>query len=142
MNDLIRKERTFDQPIERVWNAITKAEEISEWFLLADFKAQKGYQYTLRSKDNSCPPIVGEVLNADPYTLAYTWLEEGKPTSTLVTWTLASTENGGTQLLLEHSGIANYKGENVVKMFELFSGGWDNCLNGLTNFFNSEVHAG
>ncbi len=142
MNDLITKERTFEQPIDRVWAAITQAEEISKWFLLADFKAEKGYQYTFKSKDNSCPPIVGEVLSANPYTLSYTWIEKGKPITTTVSWDLESTAEGGTKLLLKHWGIANYEGETAVEMFGAFSGGWENCLAGLTAFLKSEVHAG
>ena len=47
MKDVITKERVFNHSIDTVWNAISKAEEISTWFIKADFKAEKGYEYTL-----------------------------------------------------------------------------------------------
>lgn len=46
MKDVIKKEQLFNHPIGTIWNAITKAEEISTWFIKADFKAEKGYKYT------------------------------------------------------------------------------------------------
>jgi hypothetical protein len=50
-----------------------------------------------------------------------------------VKWELEATQNG-TKLSLIHSGISNYTGETAVAMFDSFSGGWDNCINGLTEY--------
>ncbi|TYA69991.1 SRPBCC family protein [Seonamhaeicola marinus] len=141
MNDVITKEHVFNHTIDKVWSAITKADEISTWFLAADFKAEKGYQYTFKSKDDHCEPILGEVLEATPYTLVYTWVVEGTEAITKVTWNLEPFKDG-TRLNLEHSGIANYKGETAVTMFENFNGGWDNCFNLLSNYLQELVHAG
>lgn len=141
MKDVIKKEQLFNHPIDTIWNAITKAEEISVWFLKADFKAEKGYKYIFNSNEEDCSPIVGEVISADPYTLVYTWIIKGTPETTTVTWKLEPTENG-TKLYLEHSGISNYKGDTAVAMFESFNGGWDNCINGLTIYLNELVNAG
>lgn len=141
MKDTIVKQATFNQSIDTVWNAISKGDEISKWFLSADFKAEKGYQYTFKSPKNDCEPIVGEVKEASPYTLAYTWIVQGTEVETLVRWTLTPT-NSGTHLLLEHSGIENYADATALEMFESFNGGWDNCLNGLENFLKVAAHAG
>ena len=46
MTDSLKKERIFQQPIEKVWKAISRGEEISKWFIHADFKPQVGYEYT------------------------------------------------------------------------------------------------
>ena len=43
MKDIIKKEALLNHSIDTVWNAITKAEEISTWFIKADFKAEEGY---------------------------------------------------------------------------------------------------
>lgn len=142
MKDLITKERVYNQPIEKIWNAISKEEEITAWFIKADFKAEKGYQYTfIASEENGCVNITGEIKESDPYTLAYTWIVDGTTAETLVTWKLEPVE-GGTKLFLEHSGISNYEGETAVKMFESFSGGWTNCMNLLETYVNTTVHAG
>ncbi len=142
MKDVITKERVFNQPIEKVWNAISVGEEISAWFIKADFKAEKGYRYTFTaSEENGCVNITGEIKKSDPYTLSYTWIVDGTTAETTVTWKLEPVDSG-TKLLLEHSGISNYEGDTAIKMFESFSGGWINCMDLLDNYVNTTVHAG
>ena len=141
MKDVITKERTFNRSIQTVWNAISKAEELSAWFINADFKAEKGYNYRFTSSGENCTAIIGEILEADPYTLSYTWIVEGTKAVTTVTWRLES-EGENTKLYLEHSGISNYEGETAVTMFNNFNGGWDNCMSELNTYLKQEAHAG
>lgn len=142
MKDVITKEHVFAHPIQKVWNAISVAEEISTWFIKADFKAEEGYQYTFTSsEEHGCMNITGEVKNATPYTLIYTWIVENTTIETLVKWNLQETDSG-TKLYLEHSGISNYPGESAVKYFNDYNGGWDDCINKLSSFLTKEVHAG
>lgn len=143
MKDIIKKEVVFNQSIDKVWNAISKEEEISTWFIPADFKAQKGYKYTFTSPPNEkgCTVISGVVKNASPYLLIYTWAVAETKTETTVTWQLESTPEG-TKLTLEHSGISGYAGETAIAMFESFNGGWDNCISGLTDYLKETAYAG
>ncbi len=143
MNDVIKKETILNHDIDVVWNAITKAEEISTWFIPADFKAEKGYKYTFTSppNDKGCTVISGEVKNANPYLLIYTWIVGDTKIETTVKWELEATSKG-TKLSLEHSDISNYEGETAVAMFDSFNGGWDNCISGLTSYLKQEVNAG
>ncbi|TAI48796.1 SRPBCC family protein [Flagellimonas allohymeniacidonis] len=141
MKNVIQKEKVFNHSIDKVWNAISKAEEISSWFIQADFKAEVGYEYTFTSKEEGCVPITGTVKQADPYTLVYTWVVQDTDTETTVKWELQELE-GKTKLYLEHSGIANYPAESAVEMFESFNGGWDNCVSLLAGYLTEEVHAG
>jgi uncharacterized protein YndB with AHSA1/START domain len=142
MKDIIKKETVFNHPIDKVWNAISKADEISTWFIKADFKAEKGYKYTFTaSEDHGCVSITGVVKSANPYTLIYTWVVQDTNVETTVKWELLST-NEGTKLYLEHSGISNYEGDTAVKMFESFNGGWNGCINQLTSYLKETVHAG
>ena len=143
MNDVIKKERVFNHSIDKVWNAISKAEEISTWFIKANFKAEPGYKYTFTSEPNEkgCTTISGEIKNANPYVLIYTWIVADTKIETTVKWELQAID-GGTKLYLEHSGISNYGGETAVAMFESFNGGWDNCINELLGYLKTEVHAG
>lgn len=141
MKSTIVKELELRHSINRVWNAISNGDEISNWFLSADFKAEKGYKYTFNSSKEDCVPIIGEVKEASPYTLAYTWIVQGTSVETLVKWTLTPIETG-THILLEHSGIENYSDATAIQMFESFDGGWENCLNGLENYLKETVNAG
>ena len=136
----ITKEKVLNHPIDQVWKAITDADEISSWFLQADFKAETGYNYTFNSSGDECSPIVGEVLSANPYTLVYTWIVTDNPAVTTVTWRLEPI-TGGTKLHLEHSGIENYSENTVMAMFESFNGGWDNCIDGLFTYLKQPINA-
>lgn len=141
MKDVITKEAIFNHPIDKVWNAISIAEEISTWFIKADFKAEKGYQYKFTAtEDKGCLEITGEIKESNPYTLVYTWIVANTDVETTVSWALESTENG-TKLLLEHSGISNYAGETAIVMFESFSGGWTNCVDQLAGYLKEVVNA-
>ncbi len=141
MKDVIRKEQIFNHSIESVWNAITKQEEISSWFIKADFRAEKGYQYTFNSDGENCSSIKGEIKEASPYTLVYTWIVTENPVETTVKWVLEEVETG-TKLSLEHSGISQYKGETAITMFDSFNGGWNNCVSSLITYLKQAVHAG
>ena len=143
MKDSITKEVVLNHSIEQVWNAISKGDEISTWFIPADFKAEKGYKYTFTSPPNEkgCTVISGEVQNATPYLLIYTWIVADTKIETTVKWELTTTSEG-TKLILEHSGISNYAGETAIAMFESFNGGWDNCISGLTGYLKETVNAG
>lgn len=135
MNDLIRKVHRFNHPIGEVWKAISRAEEISSWFIQADFKAEVGYKYTFTHKNTR---ITGEVLEANPVTdLVYTWILEGTLIVTTVRWRLED-KGEETLLTLEHSGISKYPGETAVVMFNNYKGGWDSCVNNLEKYLTGE----
>lgn len=137
MNDLITKEHLFNHPIKKVWNAISNAEEISIWFIKADFKAEAGYKYTFTAtEEKGCMQINGEVKEANPYILVYTWIVQNTTAETTVSWTLEPVD-GGTKLILEHSGISNYPEASAIKFFNDFSGGWSNCINELTSYLTN-----
>lgn len=141
MKDIITKEQIINHSVDKVWNAITKAEEISTWFIKADFKAEVGFSYTFTaSEENDCVPITGIVKEAKPYTLIYTWIVENTNVETIVKWVLEP-QGENTKLYLEHSGIVGYTGDSAVKMFDSFNGGWENCVNQLVDYLSKEVHA-
>ncbi len=93
MNDILSKERIFNQLIDKFCGALTKEEEISAWFKKADFKAEPGYKYTFTaSAQQNCTSITGGVKNAHPYTLIYTWIVANTDTETIMKWYLEKTE--------------------------------------------------
>lgn len=141
MKDAITREQMFNHSIDKVWNAISIGEEISAWFINADFKPEPGYKYTFTAgEEKGCTQITGVVKVASPYTLIYTWMVQDTDVETIVKWTLEAID-GKTKLVLEHSGISNYSADTAVTMFGHFSSGWDNCINLLTEYLTQEVHA-
>lgn len=120
----IQLEETYNHPIDRVWRAISDETEIAQWFIQADFKPVVGYQYTFTHESTR---ITGEVLVASkPSELRYTWIIGDPDTSSTVAWTLESIE-GGTRVVLTHTGIESY-GDSAAKMFGSFKQGWTSCL--------------
>ncbi len=141
MKDSITKEKVFSHSIDKVWKAISVAEEISSWFVKADFKPEVGYKYEFRALgDEVCPLISGVVKEATPYTLIYTWEVENTNVETLVKWELEK-EGEHTKLRIEHTGISNYPEDSAIKMFESFNEGWNNCVTELGKFLEKEFHA-
>lgn len=131
MKDKIIKTHLFSSPIEKVWSAISSSEEISAWFIKADFKPVVGYNYTFTHEQTK---ITGEILKANPvYELVYTWIVSGTSAITTVSWKLEESQ-GGTLLTLEHSGISNYPGDTAIAMFNNFNGGWESCIQNLFKF--------
>lgn len=128
------------QGIDTVWKALTQEESLNEWFMPAKFKAKVGFKYTFNSPDDSCSAISGRVLEASPYTLCYTWVEEGMDVITEVMWSLESTEKG-TLLHLVHSGFDNYDGKTALKMFEGFNNGWEKFMTALQDYTSKTVDA-
>jgi len=138
MQDKITKQQQFSHPISQVWDAISKAEEISSWFIQADFKAEVGYQYTFTHEQTK---ITGEVVKANPvYELVYTWVVSGTEAVTTVSWRLEETALG-TMLTLEHAGISQYPGETAVVMLENYQGGWNECFANLEKYLIEKVNA-
>ncbi|MEM7551486.1 MAG: SRPBCC domain-containing protein, partial [Bacteroidota bacterium] len=91
----VKKEKHYGHSIQDVWNAITDEKQMASWFIQADFKAEKGYQYTFTHQETK---IRGTVLEANPvYLLVYTWDVNNSGVETKVKWSL-SEKDGGTLL--------------------------------------------
>jgi len=135
MSKVISKDRFYAHPIEKVWEAISNEKAISAWFIQAQFKPEVGYSYTFTREDTV---ISGEVLEVSPVTrLVYTWKVNGTEAVTTVAWTL-KTQDNGTLLQIEHTGIEKYPDEAAPKMFESFSAGWTGCMEGLFKYLANE----
>ena len=138
MNDKLTKEKVFNHSIDKVWKAISQGPEISKWFISADFKPEAGYKYTFTAtEEHGGTQIKGKVLEANPYTLKYTWAVADSPVETTVVWKLERVGDQ-TKLTLEHSGISKFEGETAVEMFNHFGAGWDACMTGLFEYLNEK----
>ncbi len=137
MKDKISKQHQYQHPIQKVWEAISQEEKISQWFIQANFKAEVGFEYTFIHEQTK---IRGKVLKANPvFELVYTWIVSGTGVETTVSWVLEENTEG-TLLTLEHSGLSQYPGETAVVMFENFDGGWTSCLNNLQTYLSTANH--
>lgn len=138
MKDVLVKEKEFSHSIDKVWKAITEGEEISKWFINADFKPEIGYEYTFTAtEEHGGTQIKGKVLSVTPYHLQYTWRVGDTGLDTTVSWKLEES-NGTTKLVLEHSGMSKFPEQAATEMLGHFEKGWIACFDGLTKYFNNE----
>jgi len=131
----IRLRRTFDAPIDEVWDALTSPARISRWFLPISGDFRVGGRYQLEGNAG------GEILDCDrPRRLKVTWVY-GEPASPAdvseLEIRLAAAADAATTLELEHTAIvpddrwAMY-GPGAVGV------GWDGGLLGLSFHLRGE----
>ena len=113
---------------EVVWDYLTKPELLEQWLMENDIKPVVGHQFKFRTYPKVNFGFDGivycEVLVAEPFKkLSYSW--KGGPgkgkinLDTVVTWTLEE-KDGGTQLLLEHTGFSGLP--NLIAHFAMKKG--------------------
>ena len=133
-DDTIRFERLFDAPVETVWRYLAEADLRSQWFAGGTDARGEGeielrFDHDLLSTDDvPYPEAYAKYTGAvnretvvrfePPQVLAFTF-GEGK--QGVATFEL-SPENGGTRLVLTHSGIKSGTGAQD------FGSGWNSHL--------------
>jgi uncharacterized protein YndB with AHSA1/START domain len=118
-------ERTFAAPVARVWQALTDAEEMREWYLdLKEFKPEISFDFEFTFEHEGvrhhhlCQ--ITEVIPQKK--LAYTWRYQGHEGNSLVTFELFA-EGDKTRLKLTHEGLETFP---KISSFarENFTAGW------------------
>jgi uncharacterized protein YndB with AHSA1/START domain len=103
-------ERVFQAPVATVWEALTTAEGITQWFVeLKEFKAEPGYEFQWSCQHKAIAYIhLCRITTVVPrQKLAYTWRYDGYAGESLVSIELF-TEGHGTRLKLTHSGLDTF----------------------------------
>lgn len=111
MSETVKLDYELNSDVNRVWSALTDSATLAKWMLFKvnDFKPVVGHTFQFREAPGYDGVVECEVLEVDePRRLSYTWVApglDGAPSPTVVTWTLAEDEGGGTRLRLEQSGF-------------------------------------
>jgi uncharacterized protein YndB with AHSA1/START domain len=134
MNKTIKHSFHFQHSPEIVWDYLTKPELLEQWLMKNDIKPIVGHKFQFVS--NPAPAIqfdgmaYCEIVEIQPFVrLSYTW-ESGPGNGkiildSIVVWTLTP-KDGGTELLLEHSG---FKGGEDDLYFTAMHSGWEKRVN-------------
>ena len=117
--DTIERTTVLAHPVDRVWAALTDPAEFGRWFCQsASWELREGAAMAMSWDEHGSAP--GVIVTVEPMTrFAYRWGSEDRPLepgqSTLVEWTLAPTEDGGTTLTVVESGFATlYNGPEQI----------------------------
>lgn len=135
-------ERTYEAPIEKVWEAITNKDQMKQWYFdVADFKPEVGFEFQFYggTEDNrylhKCT-----VVEVEPITkISYTWSYDGYTGQSLVTFELFREDGNKTRLKLTHSGLDTFPKNNPDLASGNFNEGWKSILgDSLRNFVETD----
>lgn len=103
-------ERTFNAPVEKVWNAITDKNNLKKWFFdIQEFKPEVGFEFQFIAGKGDVSYLVlckiTEVITGRKF--SYSWRYEGFRGNSFVTFELFA--NGATTTLrLTHEGLETF----------------------------------
>ena len=144
--DAIVSEIEIAAPAERVFQALTKPDELSVWFTnpscpikVWQMDARRGGEYHYATQKGTVVvngisefECSGEILEYDPpRLLVYSWIanwHDDTNRRTVVRWELTPTKTG-THVKVKHSGLAQ---ETAAR--KDYSGGWPGVLDMLKKF--------
>lgn len=130
LDTTIRKSVFLAVPKARVWDYLTKADLLKDWFHPADADLTEGADYTLRSQKDGDRMCWGKVVEARPHDYMKWDFTIGPMAGAMsaVEWELHDAP-GGTRLTLVHSGLPdNVDGFGMVLALDK---GWHGFLRNL-----------
>ncbi|MCW3108246.1 MAG: hypothetical protein JWQ09_2752 [Segetibacter sp.] len=134
-------ERTFNAPVEKVWQAITDKEQMKQWYFdLAEFKPEVGFEFQFEAGNDDKQYLhlckITEVIPGKK--LAYSWRYEGYEGNSFVTFELFA-EGSATRLKLTHEGLETFPTNNPDFAKESFAAGWTYIIGtSLANFVENK----
>jgi uncharacterized protein YndB with AHSA1/START domain len=104
-------ERTYNAPVQKVWNALTNSTEMKKWYFdIPAFKAEPGFEFTFtgESPDGKKYIHLCRITDAEPgKKLRHSWKYEGHDGISYVTWELFE-EGTMTRVKLTHEGLETF----------------------------------
>lgn len=132
---VVRLRRTYDSPIDDVWDAVTSPERIGGWFLPVSGDFRLGGRYQLEGNAG------GDILACEPpHRFRVTWVYGAEPSpgeASILEVRLTTAGEASTTLELEHTAIVPAEfwdqfGPGAVGV------GWDGALLGLALHLRAE----
>ena len=123
MKNKITTEITYAHSVEKVWQALTNAEAMSQWLMPCNIKPEVGHQFEFRTKPS--PGFDGivkcEVLEIkEKELLVFSW-SGGSLENTRVSFQLTALGDQ-TKLSFEHSGFQGFFNKLIVR--KILANGW------------------
>ena len=122
--------RLLAAPLEKVWQALTDCEKMKQWYFdLPDFRAEAGcaFQFYGGTPEKQflhlC--VVTEVVHLKK--IAYSWRYDGYAGVSHVAFELFQ-EDGGTRLLLTHTGLDSFPADVPELASHNFAAGWNHII--------------
>jgi uncharacterized protein YndB with AHSA1/START domain len=139
MEQTIKHTIFYNHPPADVWEYLTRPELIEQWLMKTDLQPVVGHEFTFTTRplpqynfDGIMKCKVTEVIPNKK--LSYTWkggMNGVVSLDSVVVWTLTE-KNGGTELLLEHTGF----NEASAVAFGPMNEGWRRNIHKITELLN------
>jgi uncharacterized protein YndB with AHSA1/START domain len=123
-------ERTYDAPVNAVWQALTDKEKMKAWYFdVDDFKPEVGFTFHFWGEDKGVK-FEHECVVTDAVferKIAYSWRYFDYPGNSLVSIELFD-EGHQTRVKLTHTGLESFPQDNSSFARESFAKGWTYIL--------------
>ena len=114
----VRFDRRVDQPVAKVWAALTDPAVLKNWLGDIAIEPRVGGKYVIDFR--GAERMTGTIIAFESErVLAYTWIEDGKLPPSHVRWDLAK-DGDGCRLMLTHTYPASMTRKDIVP----FLAGW------------------
>ena len=104
-------EKTYNAPVDKVWNALTDKNEMKQWYFdILDFKPEVGFEFQFYGEGKTGEKFLHLCKITDVIKnkkLRHSWRYEGYEGNSFVTFELFD-EGGKTRLKLTHEGLETF----------------------------------
>jgi uncharacterized protein YndB with AHSA1/START domain len=138
MPDEVRREVVVEAPLERVWRAITEADQLVHWFpdKIAEVDLRPGGAIRIEWQDGEFDDGTVDVVEA-PSRFAFRWHGAGFDSpETLVEFTLEPTADG-TRVVVIENGFSKVREEKRESAWHDNDGGWAKELGELKTYLEA-----
>ena len=135
-------EKTYNAPIELVWQVITQREHLKNWYFnfAEDWKLEVAATFQWYAEDTECTQWLhaGKMLEIIPEKkLVHTWEYPGFAGTSILSWELEEIDAQHTKIALTHLFKVPFDSSVQALKIENFAAGWNEILNNsLTNYLN------
>lgn len=148
MTNHIERMITLDAPIERVWRALTDAEEFGTWFrvaLTSPFEVGKVTRGAMTYPGHEGTPFWARVERMDaPHTFSFTWPmdETVAPNDPDLAYKVTRVDfaltpaGSGTRVTIRESGFDHLPNAKRVQLFRDNQGGWEAQSGNLADYLS------
>jgi len=131
-------ERTYNAPIEKVWNALTDKDQMKKWYFdLAEFKPVVGFEFQFYGQGHKGEQYLHlcKVTQVIPgKKISYTWSYDKYEGVSEVSFEFFA-EGDKTRLKLTHEGLETFPSNNPDFAKQSFSDGWTMLIGTLLKDF-------